>query len=133
MVSTLDTAGVGILVARLVLGPLMFAHGTQKLFGWFGGHGLDGTGGFFEGLGFRPGRTFAAAAGLTEALSGILILLGLLGADRSGAAALGHDRSRHQRPLAARGLCERKRDRGAFTLRHRRRGSRPDGSRAFFS
>jgi putative oxidoreductase len=79
MVSTLDTAGVGILVARLVLGPLMFAHGTQKLFGWFGGHGLDGTGGFFEGLGFRPGRTFAAAAGLTEALSGILILLGLLG------------------------------------------------------
>jgi putative oxidoreductase len=75
----LDTASVGLLLARLVLGPMMFAHGAQKLFGWFGGHGLAGTGGFFESLGFRPGRAFAAAAGVTEALSGILILLGFLG------------------------------------------------------
>ena len=58
---------LGLLVARLVLGPLMAAHGAQKLFGWFGGHGLSGTGGFFESLGFRPGRLFALAAGLGEA------------------------------------------------------------------
>ena len=44
----------------------MAAHGTQKLFGWFGGYGLDGTGGFFEGIGFRPGRFFAAVAAVSE-------------------------------------------------------------------
>jgi putative oxidoreductase len=70
---------LGLLVARLVLGPLMAAHGAQKLFGWFGGHGLSGTGGFFESLGFRPGRLFALAAGLAEVGSGILVALGLLG------------------------------------------------------
>lgn len=69
----------GILVLRIVLGLLMAAHGAQKLFGWFGGHGLAGTGGFFEGLGFRPGRVFAAAAATTEIGSGLLIALGLLG------------------------------------------------------
>jgi len=69
----------GLLVARLVFGGLMAAHGTQKLFGWFGGYGLDGTGGFFESLGFRPGRLFAAAAGLTETVGGLLLVLGLLG------------------------------------------------------
>lgn len=53
----------GILALRLVLGVLVAAHGSQKLFGWFGGHGLAGTGGFFESLGFRPGRAFAALAG----------------------------------------------------------------------
>ena len=69
----------GILVLRIVLGLLMAAHGAQKLFGWFGGHGLAGTGGFFEGLGFRPGRVFAAAAATTEMGSGLLIALGLFG------------------------------------------------------
>ena len=47
---------LGLLLARLVLGLLMAAHGSQKLFGWFGGHGIAGTSGFFEALGFRPGR-----------------------------------------------------------------------------
>jgi putative oxidoreductase len=69
----------GLLVARIVLGLLMAAHGSQKLFSWFGGHGLAGTGGFFESLGFRPGRTFAAAAGLAEFVSGLLIATGFLG------------------------------------------------------
>jgi len=69
----------GLLVARIVLGLLMAAHGSQKLFGWFGGYGLAGTGGFFESLGFRPGRTFAAAAGLAEFVSGLLIATGFLG------------------------------------------------------
>jgi putative oxidoreductase len=69
----------GLLVARIVLGLLMAAHGSQKLFGWFGGYGLAGTGGFFESLGFRPGRTFAPAAGLAEVVSGLLIATGFLG------------------------------------------------------
>jgi putative oxidoreductase len=69
----------GLLLARLVFGLLMAAHGTQKLFGWFGGYGLAGTGGFFEQLGFRPGRFFAAIAGSTELVAGVLLALGLLG------------------------------------------------------
>src|SRR5512143_238144 len=73
------TLSVGILVVRLVLGLLLAAHGSQKLLGWFGGYGLTGTGGFFESLGFRPGRLFAAVAALTEMGSGLLIALGFLG------------------------------------------------------
>jgi putative oxidoreductase len=72
-------ASTGLLIARLVLGTLIAAHGTQKLFGWFGGYGLTGTGGFFEQLGFRPGRTFAAAASVTEIAAGVLLVLGFLG------------------------------------------------------
>lgn len=71
--------GLGLLVARLVLGLLMAAHGSQKLFGWFGGYGLDGTGAFFAQLGFRPGRLFAAAAAGGEVASGLLVALGFLG------------------------------------------------------
>ena len=73
------TVGLGLLVGRLVFGTLFAAHGSQKLFGWFRGEGLRGTGEFFESLGFHPGRPFAAAAGLTELTSGVLILLGFLG------------------------------------------------------
>ena len=51
----------------------------QKLFGWFGGYGLAGTGGFFESMGFRPGRFFAAAAGAGELAGGLLIAFGLGG------------------------------------------------------
>lgn len=68
----------GLLIVRLVFGALMAAHGSQKVFGWFGGYGLAGTGGFFEGLGFRPGRLFAAIAGFTETFGGLLFALGLL-------------------------------------------------------
>jgi putative oxidoreductase len=69
----------GLVLARLVFGLLMAAHGTQKLFGWFSGHGLAGTGGFFEQLGFRPGRLFAALASTAEILGGLLLALGLFG------------------------------------------------------
>jgi putative oxidoreductase len=69
---------LGLLVARLAFGLLMAAHGTQKLFGWLGGYGLNGTGQFFEGLGFRPGRTFALAAGLSEFAGGLLVAFGFL-------------------------------------------------------
>jgi len=70
---------LGILIARLVLGLLMAAHGAQKLLGWFGGHGIAGTAGFFESLGFRPGKLFAVLASSTELASGLLVALGLLG------------------------------------------------------
>ncbi|MGH7471393.1 MAG: DoxX family protein [Longimicrobiales bacterium] len=73
------TLGIGLLVARLVLGLYMAAHGAQKLLGWFGGYGLAGTSGFFEQLGFRPGRAFAITAALAEMVSGVLLALGLLG------------------------------------------------------
>ena len=69
----------GLLVARLVFGLSMSAHGAQKLFGWFGGYGLAATSPFFEQLGFRPGRLFAAVASITELVGGILIALGLFG------------------------------------------------------
>lgn len=69
----------GLLLARVVFGTLMAAHGAQKLFGWFGGYGIAGTGGFFESLGFRPGRFFAAAAGTAEFVGGVLVAAGLLG------------------------------------------------------
>ena len=75
----LTAVSIGLLVLRIVIGLAMAAHGSQKLFGWFGGHGLAGTGGFFEMIGFRPGRTFALAAGATEVGSGILLALGFLG------------------------------------------------------
>jgi putative oxidoreductase len=69
----------GLLLGRAVLGALMTAHGSQKLFGWFGGYGLSGTGAFFEQLGFRPGRVMAALAAASEVGGGLLIALGLFG------------------------------------------------------
>ena len=69
----------GLLLLRLVLGLYMAAHGAQKLFGWFDGHGLAGTSGLFEQIGFRPGRAFATAASTAEVVSGLLVALGLLG------------------------------------------------------
>ncbi len=71
---------LAFLIVRLLLGLGMAAHGSQKLFGWFGGHGIAGTGGFFEGIGFRPGRAFALLAGLGETIGGLLTALGLGGA-----------------------------------------------------
>ena len=68
---------IGLLVLRLVVGGLFYGHGTQKLFGWFQGHGPDGTGGFLESLGYRPGRPMAIVAGATEAGAGMLLILGL--------------------------------------------------------
>jgi putative oxidoreductase len=65
-------------IVRLVQGSLMAGHGAQKLFGSFGGHGLEGTSGFMEMLGLRPGRPWAVMAGLCECGGGVLTALGLL-------------------------------------------------------
>jgi putative oxidoreductase len=64
------------LILRIVVGTFFVGHGTQKLFGWFGGHGLDATAGMFESLGLRPGKRHATAAGLAETAGGTGIFLG---------------------------------------------------------
>jgi putative oxidoreductase len=64
------------LILRAAVGGLFIGHGTQKLFGWFGGHGLEATGQAFEGLGLRPGRHHAVAAGIGEAAGGAALALG---------------------------------------------------------
>jgi putative oxidoreductase len=69
---------LGLLVLRIVVGALLAGHGSQKLFGWFGGAGPDGTGSFFESLGLRPGRTMALAAGVAELAGGLLFAAGLM-------------------------------------------------------
>ena len=63
---------------RGVIGILFMGHGLQKLKGWFGGHGIEGTAGFFEMLGLRPGKRHATAAGLSETVGGGLLALGAL-------------------------------------------------------
>ncbi len=68
----------GLLLIRIVLGAIMVAHGAQKLFGWFGGHGLSGTGSGLESMGLRPGRMYAAVNGVAEFGGGALLALGLL-------------------------------------------------------
>jgi putative oxidoreductase len=68
---------LGLLLLRLTVGLTLAAHGTQKLFGWFGGYGLTGTGQWLESVGFRPGRRHAFLAGLTEVGGGVLLALGL--------------------------------------------------------
>jgi putative oxidoreductase len=78
----------GLLILRVVVGALLVGHGTQKLFGWFGGHGPRATGAFFELLGYRPGVLFAAVAGLTEAGGGMMLAVGLL-TPLAGAAVVG--------------------------------------------
>jgi putative oxidoreductase len=67
----------GLLIIRVVIGLLMIGHGAQKLFGWFGGYGLKGTGGWMESLGLKPGVLMAAGAGLSEVVGGLLFGAGL--------------------------------------------------------
>lgn len=68
---------IGRLLLRLAVGALFVGHGTQKLFGWFGGNGLEATAKSFEHLGLRPGGANAIAAGAAEAGGGALLLAGL--------------------------------------------------------
>lgn len=69
---------LGLLLLRLLLATLLAGHACQKLFGWFGGPGLDATGSTFEQWGFRPGRVMAVVAGLSELAGAGSIALGLL-------------------------------------------------------
>ena len=69
---------IGLLILRLLAGLLLGGHAAQKLFGWYGGAGLAGTGVLFEKWGHRPGPAMAALAGLCELTGGALLTLGLL-------------------------------------------------------
>jgi putative oxidoreductase len=80
---------LGLLLVRVGVGATVAAHGAQKLFGWFGGGGLDGTSKMFEMGGFNPAKQHAMAAGLTEAGAGTLLALGLA-TPAAGAALAGN-------------------------------------------
>lgn len=67
-----------ITVLRIIIGLLFIGHGAQKLFGWFDGHGLQGTTQFISSLGFRPARLWAVIAALAEFLGGLSLVLGFL-------------------------------------------------------
>src|ERR671920_681723 len=69
---------LGHTLLRVAVGSTLFAHGAQKLFGWFGGHGLEATAGAFDSMGLKPGKRTALAAGASEAGGGALLALGLL-------------------------------------------------------
>ena len=68
---------LGLFILRLAVGGFFIGHGAQKLFGSFGGHGIAGTGQFFESLGMKPGRQHAKAAGVAEFGGGLLLVFGL--------------------------------------------------------
>jgi putative oxidoreductase len=69
---------LGLTALRAILGAVFISHGAQKLFGWFGGHGLEATAGAFDSMGLRPGKRTALIAGASEAGGGALLGLGLL-------------------------------------------------------
>lgn len=69
---------IAVLLVRLTVGGLLAGHGAQKLFGWFGGRGLEGTTGWLESLRLRPARTWARLAGASELGGGLLTALGFL-------------------------------------------------------
>ena len=66
------------LALRIPVGIIFAAHGAQKLFGWFGGYGLEGTGQFFGSIGLSPGYLMALLAGAAEFFGGLALILGLL-------------------------------------------------------
>ncbi|GAC31391.1 DoxX family protein [Paraglaciecola polaris] len=71
-------AGMAALALRIPVGIIFIAHGAQKLFGAFGGYGLEGTGQWMASIGLEPGYTLALMAGSAEFFGGIALLLGLL-------------------------------------------------------
>ena len=74
---TESRAGFSALVPRLLIGIIFIAHGAQKLFGWFGGHGIEGTGKWMASIGLEPGALMALISGGAEFFGGLFILLGL--------------------------------------------------------
>lgn len=71
-------AGYGITLLRVVTGLTFAAHGAQKLFGWFGGYGLEGVGQWMESIGITPGYLMALLAGSAEFFGGLALMVGLL-------------------------------------------------------
>ena len=73
-----SNAGFATLALRIPVGIIFMAHGSQKLFGWFGGYGLEGTGQWMASIGIEPGYLMALLAGSGEFFGGLFLLLGLL-------------------------------------------------------
>lgn len=71
-------AGLGALALRVPVGIIFMAHGAQKLFGWFGGNGLEGTGQWMASIGLAPGYLMALMAGSAEFVGGLALVIGLL-------------------------------------------------------
>jgi putative oxidoreductase len=84
----LSSAGLGAAVLRLPIGLILAAHGSQKLFGWFGGYGLEGTGQFMASIGLNPGFLMALLAGSAEFFGGVCLMLGLLTRPAAAVTAL---------------------------------------------
>ncbi|MFK3772675.1 DoxX family protein [Pseudomonas sp. NPDC089406] len=77
--SLLNTrAGYGLSVVRILVGLIFMAHGAQKLFGLFGGYGLEGTGQWMESIGLAPGYLMALLSGSAEFFGGLALVIGLL-------------------------------------------------------
>ena len=71
-------AGYGLTILRIAVGVIFAAHGSQKLFGLFGGYGLAGTAQYMESIGLAPGYLMATLAGGTEFFAGLALIIGLL-------------------------------------------------------
>jgi len=71
-------AGLGLSVVRILVGLIFMAHGAQKLFGLFGGYGLEGTGQWMESIGLAPGYLMALLSGSAEFFGGLALVIGLL-------------------------------------------------------
>ncbi|MFT6968590.1 MAG: putative oxidoreductase [Cellvibrionaceae bacterium] len=75
---TESDSGLSFLILRITIATVFMAHGSQKLFSWFGGYGLEGTGQWMESIGLAPGYLMALLAGSGEFFGGLLLLFGLL-------------------------------------------------------
>ncbi len=75
---TATDSGLSQLALRIPVGSVFVAHGAQKLFGWFGGYGLEGTGQWMASIGLNPGYLMAALSGSAEFFGGLALILGLL-------------------------------------------------------
>lgn len=73
-----SSGGFAALILRVPIGLILAAHGAQKLFGWFGGHGLEGTGQWMASIGLAPGLLMALLAGSAEFFGGLALAVGLL-------------------------------------------------------
>ena len=76
--AVVSDAGLESIILRVPIGLILAAHGSQKLFGWFGGYGLDGTGQWMASVGLNPGFFMALLAGSAEFFGGVALILGLL-------------------------------------------------------
>lgn len=82
-----SNAGLGATALRIPVGMILAAHGAQKLFGWFGGYGLEATGQWMASVGFEPGYLMALLAGSAEFFGGIALIIGLLTRPAAAVAA----------------------------------------------